>query len=197
MESHRPAGYHGREVLVEQYRESGKQTDSLRWRQRNVTPKAFATASKISGCGLIAKEEMAKGEIVVVYGGLIVPKNEIMEYHNTVSHLGIQVSDDFFICPTSKEDAKIGALNHSCEPNCGFKDSITVVAMRDIAPGEELTIDYAMEESYRFAFDCVCGSRSCRKKLTPDDWKITDLQKRYDGYFSPYLQEKIGRINNE
>jgi uncharacterized protein len=56
--------------------------------------------------------------------------------------------------------------------------------MRNIEPGEELTIDYAMQESYRFAFDCVCKSRTCRKKLTPDDWKIEDLQKRYDGYFS-------------
>lgn len=188
MEKQRPVHHLGSELRTESDRE---QAGSTRWHQRSVTTKAFATASEISGCGVIAKEEIAKGEVVLVYGGIIVPKGEIMDYTNTVSELGIQVNDGFFICPTSKEDSKIGALNHSCDPNCGFKDNITVVAMRDIKPGEELTVDYAMMESHRFTFDCACGSHFCRKKLTPDDWKISDLQKRYKDYFSPYLQEKI------
>jgi len=31
----------------------------------------------------------------------------------------------------------------------------------------------------------------CRGKVTFNDWKIPEIQKRYDGYFSWYLQEKI------
>jgi SET domain-containing protein len=52
------------------------------------------------GVGVIAKEKIAKGEVVIVYGGLIVPKSEIMEYNNTVSQLGIQVNEDFFHLPS-------------------------------------------------------------------------------------------------
>ena len=33
-------------------------------------------------------------------------------------------------------------LNHSCEPNVGVQGQIVFVAMRDVAAGEELTLDY-------------------------------------------------------
>jgi len=56
--------------------------------------------------------------------------------------------------------------NHSCEPNTEFV-GLNVVAMRDIADGEELTIDYArsMNESSA-SFDCHCGAPSCRGTVT-------------------------------
>ena len=34
-------------------------------------------------------------------------------------------------------------INHSCEPNCGLLGQMLLVAMRDIARGEELCFDYA------------------------------------------------------
>jgi len=63
--------------------------------------------------------------------------------------------------------------------------------MRDIEPGEELTFDYAMTESTQYSLKCECGAKNCRKLVTGDDWKILKLQKKYCGYFSNYLQEKI------
>ena len=36
--------------------------------------------------------------------------------------------------------------NHSCDPNVWMQDEVTLAARRDIAIGEELTIDYAMIE---------------------------------------------------
>jgi SET domain-containing protein len=35
-------------------------------------------------------------------------------------------------------------VNHSCEPNVGMGGNVLLVSMRDIAPGGELTIDYAL-----------------------------------------------------
>jgi hypothetical protein len=40
----------------------------------------------------------------------------------------------------------------------------------------------------------MCGSPNCRGLITEEDWKIPELQKKYDGYFSWYLQEKIDGI---
>lgn len=55
-------------------------------------------------------------------------------------------------------------INHSCEPNAFMKilyGHILFIALRDIQPGEEITIDY---ESTLHSNDkrCVCGAPSCR-----------------------------------
>lgn len=44
-----------------------------------------------------------------------------------------------------------------------------------------------------YAVECNCGSASCRKILTGGDRRRTDLQEKYKGFFSSYLEEKIGR----
>jgi hypothetical protein len=54
-------------------------------------------------------------------------------------------------------------LNHSCEPN-GYMDTVelTFRALRDIAPGEEITFNYLTTESEMAEpFNCICGSASC------------------------------------
>jgi len=44
--------------------------------------------------------------------------------------------------------------NHSCEPNIGVQGQIVYVAMRDIAPGEELTHDWAMTDDDENEHQC-------------------------------------------
>ncbi len=108
----------------------------------------------------------------------------------------IQVGEGRFFAATNKkelEDADF--VNHSCSPNCGIKNALKIVAMRDIKPGEEITIDYAMQECSEFRMKCRCGSRDCRKTVTGRDWKIRRLQKKYKGYFSDYLRKKIDGMN--
>jgi transcription initiation factor TFIIIB Brf1 subunit/transcription initiation factor TFIIB len=52
----------------------------------------------------------------------------------------------------------------------------------------------SMPDWYRAAEnDCNCGAAHCRKVLTGKDWQKEELQERYSGYFSSYLQEKISR----
>lgn len=66
-----------------------------------------------------------------------------------MGHVGIQIDENFFICPTSREELKkTGVFNHSCEPNAGFRSSIVLEAIRDIKAGEEITFDYAFCEMY-------------------------------------------------
>lgn len=60
-------------------------------------------------------------------------------------------------------------VNHSCEANClspgGFDFEI---AVRDINPGEQLTDDYGTL-NIDHGFNCLCGSKSCRSRILPDD----------------------------
>jgi hypothetical protein len=58
-------------------------------------------------------------------------------------------------------------LNHACAPNCEWDfrdDRIFIRALRDIAPGEELTIDYAYEPEPPLEA-CACGAAQCRGYL--------------------------------
>ena len=55
-------------------------------------------------------------------------------------------------------------INHSCVPNAFMQilyDHILFFALRDINPGEEITIDY---ESTLHSDDkrCICGAKGCR-----------------------------------
>lgn len=119
--------------------------------------------------------------------------NKIKEYWNKEGDVGIQVDDNFFIVPSSRDELeREGVINHSCNPNVGFKDQIELIAMRDIKVGEEICFDYAMSESLTEPLECKCGSADCRRVITKDDWQNKTLQKKYQGYFSPYLRAKIG-----
>jgi hypothetical protein len=38
---------------------------------------------------------------------------------------------------------------------------------------------------------CNCGAPGCRKVITGRDWMKPELQQKYRGYFSWYLEKKI------
>jgi hypothetical protein len=89
-------------------------------------------------------------------------------------------------------------FNHSCDPNVGLTGQIGLIAMRDIEPGEEVCLDYAMCDGSAYdEFDCQCGSLNCRGRITGEDWKRAELWERYEGYFSPYLQRRIAALKKE
>jgi SET domain-containing protein len=55
-------------------------------------------------------------------------------------------------------------INHSCEPNAFMQilyGHILFIALRDIRPGEEITIDYE-STLHSNKKRCVCGAPSCR-----------------------------------
>jgi len=57
-------------------------------------------------------------------------------------------------------------MNHCCEPNCETEEDednrIFVVALRDIAAGEELVYEYNLWDSDDVEQDCYCGKPKCR-----------------------------------
>ena len=83
-------------------------------------------------------------------------------------------------------------VNHSCEPNVGVGGNVLLVSMRDIAAGEEITVDYALFlTDPDFAMECHCGTAACRGIVTGIDWLRAGVQERYRGWFSWWLQQKI------
>lgn len=159
-----------------------------------ISPKARKGApSGIEGQGLHAAEPIAAGEVVAVKGGHIVTTATLRALPERLQNSEVQITDGLHLVALDEEeyDAVMLYLNHSCEPNVGFGGNTVLVAMRDVAAGEELTTDYAMFDDYDGRMSCRCGTTACRGTIDGRDWQRPDLQCRYQGYFSWYLQRRI------
>jgi len=159
------------------------------------SPKTRIGRSPIHGHGLFATGPMRKGEIVAIKGGHILDRRTLSKVRRRIAASYIQINEGFYIGATRRTEVGRNKLyiNHSCEANLGFRGQVTFVARRAIKAGEELSYDWAMEEDSAARTRCTCRARRCRKTLTGQDWKSPTLQRRYRGYFSTYLQDKIKR----
>jgi hypothetical protein len=154
------------------------------------------------GRGVFVREQVRAGERLAIFGGYVMPIAEEPELPGNHSDFALQV-DEYFVLGLRCEHELGGAdyFNHSCNPNAGIRGQIFLDAMRDIAPDEEITFDYAMvlygaEGIPPYKLECHCGSPNCRGRVTDSDWLLPELQQRYHGYFSWFLQEKIDRMRH-
>ncbi len=159
-----------------------------------MTPKAQARPAGGKGWGSFVTEPIRKGETVAAFGGWSMDRAALATLSEDRQARSIQIDDDLYL--VSNETPEAGdMLNHSCEPNAGLSGSILVVAMRDIEVGEEVTFDYAMCDASDYdEFACQCGVPTCRGTVTGSDWRDPALQAKYEGWFSPYLVERIAGL---
>lgn len=143
------------------------------------------------GHGLVACAPIAAGERLLVWGGAIMDAKRLNALSPLQRRRSVQVEEGLYlVTPTLDEPADF--INHSCDPNAGINGQLVVVAMRAIASGEEVTFDYAMTDTTPYdEFPCSCDSPRCRGRVCADDWMRPDLQERYRGYFSLYIQKRI------
>lgn len=143
------------------------------------------------GYGVFAREAVDQGEVLAVWGGIVVPGARLKDFSDFAQTHGIQVEEDLFLLPLTLDDPS-DLFNHSCDPNAGMNGQISLVAMRPIIVDEEVCFDYAMSDSNPYdEFECQCGTPNCRGKIVAEDWSRPELQERYKGYFTPYLQRRI------
>jgi len=148
------------------------------------------------GQGVFAVEPVDAGEVVAVWGGRIVPAEIASALPPQTRRYVVQVEDDQYLAPLDRIDPA-ELINHCCQPNCGLQGQITLVALRRIQPGEEITFDYGTTDSSTFLeFECACVKNPCRNHVRADDWRRPDVQAGSQGHFSPYLQRRIDAAAN-
>jgi hypothetical protein len=149
------------------------------------------------GIGVFAHVDIPSGATVAGFGGSVVDRGEFGTLDETWRIHSLQIDDALYLVsvpPFSPADH----VNHSCEPNCGIVGSCLLVAMCDIAAGDELCFDYAMTDTHDYdEFLCACGTPSCRGLITGADWKLPELQARYEGWFSAYIARRIEAARSE
>jgi hypothetical protein len=162
-----------------------------------ISPNLLPGQSRIHGVGVIAAEPVTAGEKLMEFGGAPITAADIETELYRMRSIW-RVGDDLFLA--LREDDPMPSLdenlNHSCDANSWLDGVVTLVARRDIAKGEEITLDQGTWnfDDEEYVWDqphCTCGADGCRTTLGNDDWQRPDVQARYRGHFHPHVQRMI------
>jgi SET domain-containing protein len=121
--------------------------------------------SRIHSYGCYATQPIRKGTLIVEYVGERLTCEQADDLYDDFENTylfgldgGECIIDGFGVA---------AFVNHSCKPNCEtdqIRGRMWIVALRDIAAGEELTYDYSLYGGEDDA-PCLCGAQRCRGSL--------------------------------
>lgn len=129
----------------------------------NCVKKLFVKNSKINGSGLFANRSFKKGEFIEYIKG---PTQRI-DIYNMSKELAkkslnwIGYSKEVWI---NTDHSPFRFINHSCDPSAAVLTKRKVYALRDINAGDEITMDYSLNDADHFwtINNCRCGAKNCR-----------------------------------
>ena len=122
--------------------------------------------SAIDGYGVIALRPFAQGDEIAEIDGVAWKEGEDVD-----DRYSLWIEDGLYFDMVDQTRF----INHSCDPNSyvdtGVSDDgqvwATVIALRSIAIGEELSYDYAFPA--HLAEPCRCGSPKCRGLIMEEE----------------------------
>ena len=120
--------------------------------------------SKINGKGCFATTTFDRGKKIAEYSGERISDLEAQKRARHRRVLRICDIDGRFSLDGARGGNGTHYINHSCEPNAYMKTlygHVLFFALRDILPGEEITIDYE-QTLHPDSKRCTCGVGNCR-----------------------------------
>ena len=155
-------------------------------------PAVEVRPSEVAGRGLFATADLPAGTVVSRLGGRLVDTAELrgLLAAGASSVDSVVVDDDLHLLLAPGGDNRFA--NHACDPDLGWVDSYSLATLVDVPDGAELLHDYAMSVvDPDFVLRCHCQSYRCRQMVEGTDWRIPQLQRRYAGHWTPYVQRLI------
>ncbi len=119
--------------------------------------------SGIHGWGVYAAEPIPKHRKVIEYTGERISRRETRR-RGMGPRTYLFTLDNYWTLDGSVGGSGAQLINHSCDPNLYswiFKGHILYKSLREIRPGEELTVDYHFSDKIEDV-PCRCGSALCR-----------------------------------
>ena len=113
-----------------------------------------------TGLGLFSTAAIRKGARVIEYTGKKIPS----KVADTLTTRYLFDLENGFTLDGEGEENTARYVNHSCDPNCEAEiegDRIFMYAIKRIAPGEEITIDYGEEYCDEFIKPEGCKCKKC------------------------------------
>ena len=166
---------------------------------RSSTPARCAQSvevrrSTIEGLGVFARRAFAPGEVI-----------RVVEYVREVteaSPLRPALGERHEHCDYPDGRVMLVAfpdrhMNHSCDPNAYYRDEgdqTITRARRNIAPGEEVTVDYLINNAGGNSWPCRCGSARCRGQTGTAFFELPlEFQREYLPLLAPWFRERFAQ----
>jgi uncharacterized protein len=131
-----------------------------------MSARPFRVARSSTGLGLFAVRPIGRRQHIVTYSGPWIDNDEAARRERRGARYLFEVNGRWTIDGSSRRN--LGRyLNHSCRPNAEpvmRKRKMVVVALRTIAPGEEITFDYGKEYFDLFIKPGGCRCAACAAK---------------------------------
>jgi len=123
--------------------------------------------SPLHGLGCFATVRFLTGNRIAKYDGEKISRNEAMRRINRPDGKRISELEAEWYIDGSVHGNRTQYINHSCDPNADafvIGGSLVIFALREIAPGEEITVDYlnSFEQDQSV---CQCRTASCRQRI--------------------------------
>jgi hypothetical protein len=144
----------------------------------------YVAETKYTGHGLFTRCAFRKGDHVFNITGTILEyvirtREDAFRYPNHY-----QLDDDLWCDP----DYPFDYFNHSCNPNC-VDVGLSIIALRDIQPGDELTFDYSQSEATgQWEMKCSCHNSNCRGVIRSIQFLPLEVFARYESHLAPYFR---------
>jgi hypothetical protein len=136
-----------------------------------VSASVEVKTSGMEGKGVYSVKPIKKGDVIGVFGGIVLPEQEIDSLTRAVPADKLNIDHAMYIYPgfIMLHDYENGCdplcfVNHACDPSAHIENGIILLASRDIPAGEEISWDYRKTDNigeWTYEFKCQCGSRNC------------------------------------
>ncbi len=147
--------------------------------------------SSTEGLGIFATRDFARGDVI--------RQVKIVREITNEAPLSTENGEQFEHC--AYPDGKVVLyhypdrhMNHSCEPNAynDYSQSPPLTrALRDIHRGEELSVDYLINNSGGDSWECTCGAKRCRGKTGTSFFELPiEFQREYMPLLAPWFRAK-------
>jgi len=123
----------------------------------------YRIARSRTGLGLFATKPIEKGDFIIKYWGPRIPNKIADEMDNRYL---FEVNKQWTVDGSIRRNIA-RYINHSCRPNAESdikKGEIIICAIKNIAPGDEITYDYGKEHFDGFIKSKGCKCDKCREK---------------------------------
>jgi hypothetical protein len=165
------------------------------WRETlwPAAPTRFRVGDNHLGKAVFAARGFTQGTVLMEFTGRRLPAERLPSRMEGSSDRFVQVTADQYMGPSGGID---DLVNHSCAPNAGLRfgdRGVFLVAIRDIAAGEEIAWDYSTTlRGSDWHMICQCRTPECRRVIGNFDALSPDRQAWFHAQdlVAPYLRRE-------
>jgi hypothetical protein len=154
-------------------------------------PRVEVGESRIGGLGVFSAERLRAGDVIreLVLGREVTPDAPLRPERGECPEHCTWIDGRFHLLASPDRH-----FNHSCDPNAWLRFAagrIEVVTRRDVEAGDELTLDYLINNPGGHSWTCSCGAPRCRGETGRSFFVLPqEIQREYLPLLAAWFRER-------